>query len=108
MRHELMWREKFVRNGKLWGDLGNVREQGKSVRIIIIQNLHNHNLKVENSKLHKKKKRKKRSEKVKSCGGERIFGDQRSFAKKCKKRKNETTARKRVAENRNHYQGPTQ
>jgi hypothetical protein len=39
MRHEFMRREKFVRKGKLWGDLGNVRAQRKLAGTIIIQNL---------------------------------------------------------------------
>jgi hypothetical protein len=42
-----------------------------------------------------------RSEKVTSWRGDRIFGDQTSVAKNRKKRTNETTARKRVADNRN-------
>jgi len=45
MRHEVMGREKFVRNGKLWGDRGSVRRQRKSVGTTIIRNL-----KIQNSK----------------------------------------------------------
>ncbi len=63
-----MGRETFVRNGKLWGDLGS-RGQEKLVGTIIIGNLHDHNSKFENLKLYKKKKREKRSKKVKSRRG---------------------------------------
>jgi hypothetical protein len=57
MRHELIWREKFVRNGKLWGDLGSVCKRARKI------GWHDHNSKFENSKLQKKKKRKKRARK---------------------------------------------
>jgi hypothetical protein len=52
MRHEF---GKFVRNGKLWGDLGSVRRQRKSVGTTTVRNL--------------KIQRKKRSEKVKNRRG---------------------------------------
>jgi hypothetical protein len=46
---------KFVRNGKLWGDLGSVRRQRKSVGTTIIRNL-----KIQNCKRIRRAKREAR------------------------------------------------
>jgi hypothetical protein len=46
---------KFLRNGKLWGDLGSVRRQQKLVGTTIIRNLN-----IQNCKKNKKRKREAR------------------------------------------------
>ena len=62
---------------------------------------HDHNSKFENSKQQKNKKRKRRSEKVKNRRGGEFWAIGDRSQNNRKKRKHETTDRKRVAENRN-------
>jgi hypothetical protein len=64
---------------------------------------HDHNSKFENSKLQKNEKRKKRSEKMKNWRGGTFLAIGDRSQKNRKKRKHETTDRKRVADNRNRW-----